>query len=69
MDEEGRREIKLLEQIEQLKDQLSLQMDSQEEMAVTEERYRSLVENAPFPIVVQFFHLPRRFSLVRDIQV
>ncbi|NOQ54504.1 MAG: PAS domain S-box protein, partial [Thermoplasmata archaeon] len=52
MDDEGRREEKLLEQIEQLKDQLSLQMDSREAMAVTEERYRSLIENAPFPIVV-----------------
>ncbi len=52
MDEDGRREAKLLEQIEQLKTQLSLQMDSQEELAVTEKRYRSLVESAPFPIVV-----------------
>ena len=44
--------MKLLEQIEQLKDQLSRQIDTQEELAKTEERYRSLVENAPFPIVV-----------------
>ncbi len=52
MEEEGQREARLLEQIEQLKDQLSQQIESKDELAKSQVRYRSLVENAPFPIVV-----------------
>ena len=52
MDEEGRREAKLLEQIEQLRDQLSRHVESQKDLTKAVERYRSMVENAPFPVVV-----------------